>query len=228
MTPRAPLVRTHIRVLCRVLVALTLVVLAGCSTVSGGSVQAASLYWHRHPKVVVTPASVASLAYYQLQVNAPGGQAVLILGSVSGDRLGWYAKGHQAIFMEHGLVVKTLGLPENLDRLALPVGNPFAVGLQRVSYPVSYTRTMDWSPGYRYGVTVRATLTQAIMENVDILGVTHALRRIDERLLGEGLDRENRYWVDPVDGFIWKSVQYIDASQRLEIIQLRPYRTRSA
>ena len=220
--------RTSIRVSCRVLGALMLLLVAGCSTVSEGSLQAGSLYLHRHSKVAVTPASVAALAYYQLQVNAPGGQAVLILGSVSGSRLGWYAKGHQAVFMEHGLVVKTLGLSDNLDRLALPGDNPFAVGLQRVSYPMSYTRTMDWSPGYRYGVTVRATLTEASMENVEILGVTHSLRRIDERLLGDGFDRENRYWVDPVDGFIWKSVQYIDASQRLEIIQLRPYRTGSA
>jgi len=204
---------------------LALALLAGCSSVSRGSLESVRLAV-RGETVHPTAASVAATPYFQLQVNAPGGEAILILASVKQGQLGWYGGGHDIVFTRDGLVVKTVGLAQNLDDSAFPSGNPFQAGLQRLDGPVDYTRRMDFSPGYRYGVVMQAHLEPRALEDIEILGTVHRLRRIDEELSapGMGMHMTNHYWIDPDDGFIWKSKQYVAPGFPLELIQLQPYR----
>jgi hypothetical protein len=206
-------------------IALAALALAGCSSVSRGSLETVRLAIHSE-KVAPTAASVAATPYFQLQVNAPGGEAILILARVEHGRLGWYGSGHDIVYTRDGLVVRTVGLPQNLDDSAFPAENPFAKGLQGIHAPRDYTRRMDWSPGYRYGVLLNAHLEPKDLEDVDILGTVHRLRRVDEQLsaAGLGIHLTNRYWVDPLDGFIWKSRQYVTPDVALELIQLQPDR----
>lgn len=168
---------------------------------------------------------MAATPYFQLQVNAPGGEAILILARAEHGQLGWYGSGHDIVYTRDGLVVKTVGLPQNLDGSAFPAENPFRKGLQHLRTPLEYTRRMDWSPGYRYGVIVNARLEPKGLEDVDILGTVRSLRRVDEALSapGLGIHMTNRYWIDPADGFIWKSRQYVAPGVPLELIQLQPY-----
>ncbi|BDU21515.1 YjbF family lipoprotein [Dyella sp. GSA-30] len=205
---------------------MAIVLSGGCTTVSMGSVDALKQAVDRRADVHPTAASVAAQPYFQLQVSSHDGEAVMVLASVQGARLGWYGANGQAVFLSHGLLVKTLGLTQNLDAVLLPQVDPFAAGLQHLQQPISYTRVMDWSPGYRYGVQAQARLSPKAMENVEILGTVHHLRRIDERVRSAeaGFDVVNHYWVDPADGFIWKSRQYAAPGLSLELIQLRPYR----
>ena len=75
-------------------------------------------------------------------------------------------------------------------------------------------------------IAATAQLEPKGVENVEILGQVRQLRRYDEHVRAERahFDVTNRYWVDPVDGFIWKSRQHVAPGQTLELIQLRPYR----
>ncbi|MGF6712758.1 hypothetical protein QFZ41_003722 [Luteibacter sp. W1I16] len=205
--------------------ALALAVAGGCSSVSRGSLEAVRLAMHGE-KVEPTAASVAATPYFQLQVNAPEGEAILVLAKAEHGKLGWYGTGNDIVFTRDGVVVKTVGLPANLDDSAFPSVDPFKAGLQRLSGPLDYTRRMDWSPGYRYGVVVQAHIEPKALEDVEILGTVRHLRRFDEQLSVPGLGTRmtNRYWVDPTDGFIWKSRQYIAPGVPLELIQLQPYR----
>lgn len=214
-----------LRVLCTSGFALATLLLAACSTVSRGSLESLRLAVQRqtvHP----TPESVAAAPYYQLQVNAPGGEAILILAHVAHGDLGWYGNDHDAVTTHDGVVVRTAGLPSDLDGSAFNAGNPFQAGLQHLTAPVAYTRRMDWSPGYRYGVVMQGSLTPGRLEDVEILGTMHHLQRVDEdlRAPGQGIHLSNRYWVDPSDGFVWKSQQEIAPGYTLELIALRPYR----
>lgn len=205
--------------------ALVLAALTACSSVSRGSLESLRLAMRRetvHP----TAASVAATPYFQLQANGPDGEAILILTHVANGELGWYGAGRDAVFTRDGLVVKTVGLPQDLESTAFPGDDPFHDGLQHLTAPVTYTRRVDWSPGYRYGIELRATLEPKSIEEVDILGTVHRLRRVDEHVTvpSLGASMTNRYWVDPADGFIWKSRQYVAPGLPLELIQLQPYR----
>ncbi|MGE7136672.1 YjbF family lipoprotein [Luteibacter sp. NPDC031894] len=203
--------------------------LAACSSVSRGSLEAVRLAMRRE-SVHPTAASVAETPYFQLQANGPDGEAILVLARVENGVLGWYGTGHDIVFTRDGVVVKTVGLPQNLDGSAIQGTDPFRDGLQHLTGPLEYARRVDWSPGYRYGVVLKARLEPKALEDVEILGTVHHLRRIDEHVSAPalGLSLTNRYWIDPSDGFIWKSRQYVAPGLPLELIQLQPYREASS
>jgi hypothetical protein len=186
----------------------------------------ARLAFH-HPRLPEpTVASVEAKPFYQLEAISPDGQAILNMAGEEGDLQGWYGPAGQAIFLEHGLVVRTIGLKQNLDDTHWPSENPFAAGLQTLPSNFNGVRVVDWSPGYRYGVPEDVHLMAAGMEDVNILGSIHHLQRIDETVSAPiaGFVARNHYWVDPADGFIWKSHQVVVPGLTLDLIQLRPYR----
>lgn len=208
--------------------AALLALIAGCGTSSfHTATDLVKLVRKSRTHVDPTPASVAAKPYFQLQATSPEGRAVLILGGTEGNLQGWYGQGGQAVFIEHGEVVRTIGLRQNLDDTQWLSINPFVAGLQALTIPMDGIRVMDWSPGYRYGVTLHVRMTVAGMEDVTILGTVHRLRRVDERVDSPAADfaAENHYWVDPADGFIWKSHQVVAPGLSLDLIQLHPYRS---
>lgn len=212
---------------CRLLFVwpLLLTGLHGCSELSRSSVSAMKLAMRGQPQVQPTAADVAAKPYYQLQATGPDGSAVLILGNLDGQRQAWYGNHGVVVFIKHGRVVQTTGLRQNLDGLQLPADDPFARGLHTLSAPVTYRVGKDWSPGYRYGVPVDATLTPAGHEQISILDTIHDVLRVDEQLSAPALHYHatNHYWVDPRDGFIWKSEQQVAPGLALQLVQLRPY-----
>ncbi|MEY2149722.1 YjbF family lipoprotein [Rhodanobacter sp. 115] len=219
------------KMLYRGLTSLLLVtVLAGCTAVSSSSVDAVKLVVQQHRDHSPTAAEVAARPYYQMQASTREGHAVLILGNVDGAREDWYGSHGVVVFLKHGQVVQTAGLSQNLDGLHQSPDNPFARGLQHLNGPLDYVRHEDWSPGYRYDVVVQARLVPAGTEQLTILGQTHTVLRVDEHLSAPAAHYRatNRYWVDPVDGFIWKSVQQVAPGMAITLVQLRPYRGKAS
>lgn len=200
--------------------------LHGCSDLSRSSISTIRLAMHGKPEINPSAAEVAAKPYYQMLATSPEGSAVLILGNLDGRRQAWYGNHGVVVFIEHGRVVQTTGLIQNLDGLQLPADDPFAGGLQKLTAPVTYLAGMDWSPGYRYGVPVETTLTPAGHEQIRILDTTHDVLRVDEQLDAPAMHYRatNHYWVDPRDGFVWKSEQQVAPGLTLQLVQLRPYR----
>ena len=206
--------------------AMLAILLGGCSSIYGENLNAVRTALHGQPKVVPTAESVAARPYFQLLGTSPDGTGILILGGVEGDLRAWYGHSGEAVFMDNGLVVRTFGLRQNLDDTHWPSGNPFARGLQTLGSGFEGERIVDWSPGYRYGIAEHVHIVPAGMEDVDILGTVHHLQRIDEHVSVPEVRfvAENHYWVDPADGFVWKSHQVIAPGMPLDFVELRPYR----
>jgi hypothetical protein len=200
--------------------------LFGCTDLSRSSADAVKLVVHPHSDAPPDAATVAAKPYYQLEAIGPQGSAVLILGNIDGNRQAWYGAHQVVVFLEHGRVVKTAGLSQNLDGMQLPANDPFVRGLQNLVAPLDYSRSEDWSPGYRYGVHVDAKLIPARREQLTILGTTHPVLRVDEQISAPAAHYRatNHYWVDPQDGFVWKSEQQVAPGLKLTLVQLRPYR----
>lgn len=200
--------------------------LAGCSSAYRENFDVVRQALHRSPKIAPTAADVAARPAFQMLVQAPGAQAVMVLGGVEGGQLDWYDGKGGGLFVRDGQVVRTIGLAQNLDDSRWISGNPFAQGLHRLQGHFTGSRVVDWSPGYRYGVRLDVRMTPAAMEDVSILGKVHHLRRIDEQISAPqaGFAASNHYWVDPADGLIWKSRQTVAPGIELQTLLLRPYR----
>jgi hypothetical protein len=197
-------------------------VLSGCGVVGRTSVKTLQLAMQGKPDVQPKPDDVAANRYPQIKVTGPRGGAVLVLGNLDGDRQAWYSNDRSIVFLEDGVLVGTHGGTPELQDMRIEGENPFH-GLHQIQGPVTIQRQYDVMPGYRFGMTVRGTLERLGTENIEILGSTRPLLHVRERLKGQGWKRDNHYWVDPANGFIWKSVQAIGPDASLEIIQLKPY-----
>lgn len=202
-----------------------LAALTGCTTLSrsiGGTV---GLYAHQHHTRMPSAAAVAAIPYPQMYVRTPRGQGVFVLGNLDGQREAWYGREGVVLFLRHGEVVMTTGLPDDLAGLQQPAGNPFARGLQNLSAPASYTRSEDFSPGYRYGVPVTVRLLPRGETTLSILGQVHRVVEIEQDLDAPAAHwhARNRYWVDAHSGQVWKSVQQVAPGETLTLVLLKPY-----
>lgn len=201
--------------------------LAGCTSVSRSTVDTMELVWQGTPKLSPTAEQVQAKPYFQMRAITAHGDAILILGNVVGARQYWYGSGGVALVLEDGRVVQTIGLAQNLDGSRIDHANdPFVHGLQTLTAGTSYDRVDDWSPGYRYGIAVHATLKPAGETSIDILGTAHRVLLVNEEVSAKaaGYRVSNRYWVDPSDGFVWMSEQEVMPGMTIKLVQLRPYR----
>jgi hypothetical protein len=200
--------------------------LGGCSDWAQGVGETARRVMHPSP-ALPSPDEVLARPYFQMQVDQGRHSAVLVLGNVDGDREAWYSGDGVILFLRHGLLVKSWGMPAtNFDGTALPADSPFLAGLERLTGPVTTTRQVDLSPGYRYGVKLVSRLSPGPLETVQVLGTPHRLRRVDEHVSAQAMDwqADNQYWVDPSDGLVWKTRQTLPGGATLTLTMLRPYR----
>ena len=206
-----------------VIAALTLsLLLTGCGAVAQASLKSVGIAMRGKPDIAMDADSIAASRFAQIKVTGAEGGAILVLGNIDGQHQAWYSSDQNIVFLQHGLVVATHGGPVELRGMSIHGKNPFA-DLRGVAPGTTVKRRYDVMPGYRYGMTVSGTLQPLGHERLSILGKTRTLLHVQESLQGSDWSAANHYWVDPGNGFIWKSVQAIAPDTSLEIIQLKPF-----
>ena len=196
--------------------------ISGCSAIGQSSIKAVRLAIEGAPDVQATADVVAANRFPQSKVTGPSGGAILVLGNLDDGRQAWYSSERSIVFLRDGVIVATHGGSPELRQMAIIGANPFH-DLRHLRLGTLVERRYDVMPGHRYGMRVTGTLQMQGRELVQILGRTRELLHVREQLRGDGWKRDNHYWVDPANGFIWKSVQAIAPDTSLEIIQLKPY-----
>ncbi|MFM2044889.1 MAG: hypothetical protein RLY86_3465 [Pseudomonadota bacterium] len=182
--------------------------LGGCGLVSTNSP-----FWATVASVVpqdqvapVTRAQASALPYASVLAwfdEAP--KAFLVLGEIlEGRGLAWYSSNRQIIVTNGPFIVKTAGMPTDVNRVQfdrpLPQGaEVFATGIDRRA-DIPQKRLFDWY--------WRSRFTPVGRESVTILDLTFDLAVFDERIEPIGTPGwTNRYWIDAASGFCWKSRQ---------------------
>ncbi|MCW2064728.1 UNVERIFIED_ORG: hypothetical protein M2420_000047 [Stenotrophomonas maltophilia] len=201
---------------------LALVAATSCGVVGKTSVKSVQIALQGKPDVEPTAAQVAANRYPQIKVVGPAGGAVLVLGNIDSGRQAWYSSERSIVFLRDGIVVGTHRSTPELQDMTIEGESPFHV-LHRIADGTTVQRRYDAMPGYRYGMNVTGTLATLGREKVRILESDRDLLHVLERLSGNGWKRDNHYWVDPANGFIWKSIQAIAPDTSLEVVQLKPY-----
>ena len=176
----------------------------------------------------VTAVQVADVRYPQLKLTTPSGSGVLALVRERDDLQFWVASGKQVLLMRDGLAVRSigLGLGGDLDGTRLADVSPFKLGLHNVPDGYTSQRWIDLYQGQEVGVTLNSRFSRKSVETLEILNKEYAVLRVDEQIDAPaiGLRATNRYWVDPVDGFIVQSEQQLTSQLRVKIVQLTPDR----
>jgi hypothetical protein len=172
----------------------------------------------------LTRQQVDATPYYQITIAAPTGEAVMALVRLQ-DGVGfWMASTRQILMLEDGLAIRSVGFNDNLDGTRFDGVSPFKTGLHRIHDGLQTRRQVDFNDGYRMGVSVTSRFNRKGLETVHILDRDVELLRVDEEIAMDGLGftAQNRYWVDPTDGFIMASEQHLTPELPLRIVQVRP------
>lgn len=217
---------SSLRVCILLVVTVATCAMTGCSTLSTATADSFGLLFGNDRNAITpTAAEVAARPYYQLEFDAGDRSALLILGNIDHGRQAWYDANNLIVFLRHGVLVKIRGMQPGIIATRLPANSPFVSGLEKIDGPTTATRRLDL-PDYRYGVKATSTLVPDGLHEVTILGQAHRVLLVEERIQAPAIDfaATNRYWVDPADGFIWKSRQTIPGGATVTLTQLRPYR----
>ncbi|MDF3865247.1 YjbF family lipoprotein [Pseudomonas denitrificans (nom. rej.)] len=200
--------------------------LSACNPLMQGSLNTLGASLHRPSNLEVTQAQVDSLPYYQIQITTEYGSAVMALVRVQGKLQYWRANANQLLLLENGVIVRTLGFPNDLLGTRLASDAPFPRGLQHVADGQPSQRWIDLASNMQFDISLSGTFHPAGIETVRILERDHALLRIDESLKSPiaGMSSTNHYWVDPQDGFVMQSRQQVTPNLSVTLTQLRPLR----
>lgn len=197
-------------------------VLTGCGAVAQASLKSVGIAMRAKPDVAIDADAIANSRFAQIKVASKDASAILVLGNIDGQRQAWYSSDQNIVFLQQGLVVATHGGTPELRGMSILGKNPF-VDLRDVVPGATVQRRYDVMPGYHYGMLATGTLNPVGHETLSILGKQHSLLHVKETLQGTEWSATNHYWVDPGNGFVWKSVQAIGPDASLEITQLKPF-----
>ena len=189
--------------------------LSGCVTspIVGNAYEVAKSGIFGFPDIGLQRKTVASLPYASMLARiGKGPQALLLLARTQGEEQHWVSGLDRSVLtLQGGRVVKTFGFPENLKNTRADEIDPVDRLLHKLTAPVRHTRYIDLDVGAHYGLVVDSVFESLGPQKVKIVELDFDTILVRERNSARTLnwEFENLYWVDPADGFVWKSRQTI-------------------
>jgi hypothetical protein len=179
--------------------------------------------WHDYFKMVqagfkgqqITLDQAAAVPYASLGYRLNGsGQAMLVLATdTNGDQL-WTAASHVVLLTRGGRIVRTVGLPH--DRTAMTGQGTSSLPPLANALKAAYrgNRLVDMPDIGAYAISVNCLTAQHGRQMIKILGTAMATVRVDETCQSANprWSFTDNYWLDPDNGFVWRSVQNLHPS----------------
>ena len=179
-----------------------------------------------HPDVEITRQLVDRIPYASISAKVGRGpRSLLILGRRERRDLHWLSADRATVVTRHGRVVATAGFPENIRATHSSGEDPLGGSPHRLARAVGFSRTVDIDKGNRYGLPIESTLTPLGAARIEIVDLELETVLVEEANSARAVNWSfrNYYWIDRLDGFVWKSVQHIARSfPPIEIEVLKP------
>jgi len=195
---------------------LLCLLLQACTQTQKGLEQTLMLAVEGPSDVTVTDQQVASLPYASQYVRINDGPRIfVVLGYNEQGQQKWITQDKAMLVMQHGRLVKTLGLGSNLDAVSNLQADPLAQPL-RLQDGARWTRVVQWrEQGKVRAATAVSTFTRGSDTVLDIAGERIACRVWHETVSMPGPDVtwQNTFWIDNRDGTLWQAQQMLAADQ---------------
>lgn len=207
---------------------LCLTLLTGCSQKFQDVNDTAKLALFGDDDTQLTAQAINQLPYASMYVRiGDGPQAFMVLAfaeqeiivsaqNTANDStaplLKWLSADRGLIVTQAGRITKTTSLAQgNLVATTSATMDPLALGLHQASTPKTWTRTLDWQPGYHFGYTVSSTFSngseQVIVINEQPIKSLYFTEEVNVPSLGQGY--QNEFWLSPKTGAVIKSRQQL-------------------
>ncbi|ABM24325.1 MULTISPECIES: YjbF family lipoprotein [Shewanella] len=175
-----------------------------------------------YAKIGDTPQAFVVLAFAEPKVTLSN-----VRPEPDSTELKWLSADNGMLVTINGRLIKTHNLLEgNLAAVESHEPDPIVLGLHLDNTPKTWTRTLDWQPGYHYGYKVTSQFKLIADENVLINDTPTQLLHYSETVSVEGLNiqYQNDFWLKPDNGHVVKSRQKIAPNLPfIDIILLKPF-----
>ena len=165
--------------------------------------------------VEIDRATIAKIPYATIRARFGDGlTSLLLLRAYDGPELDWVASDNTLLVTSSGRLVKTVGFPEDLRRVAFEGADPLASAPQALTGPARYGMKYDLMTTALNVVHVESELEPVGPETITIADIDFKTMRLRERCRAAFVKWtfENEYWVDAYDGFVWRSRQHFARS----------------
>lgn len=145
-----------------------------------------------------------------------GPRGLLILWRTENNAQLWLSVDNVIIITKNGRVVKTAGLPEQMVNTYHTNYDPVELGMHKTENLNNYVREVDFKETNGSPKTLKILSEFEIIgpKVINIVEIDFNTILIKETCNVQNINWkfENYYWVDPIDGIIWKSIQHIARS----------------
>ena len=182
----------------------------GCSAIPvvNSALEVAKLGIVGQPDLPLKREAISKLPYASMTARVgKSQQALFILGFSRGADQHWVTASGQSLVLRGGRLVKTAGLGDDLLFTRALGGDPVDGQLHREGVPPKFSRIVD--AGDSHGLIVDSEFKIIGGEKIMIVEIELRTVLVRERNVARtnNWDFDNYYWIDPGDGFVWKSEQ---------------------
>ena len=154
-----------------------------------------------------------------------GSTGLVILESVENKRYTWVSADKIYVVVKDGRIVRSLGLFNNLTSYKSPK-QTFKQLIEENNPVLDYFTYYSYDQPLLLNLKAQVHISNRGLQSVSIFGVKRNLYLIEEDISNGyiGWKVKNKFWVDPKDFFVWKSVQHISPKlpEFLFIVTKRP------
>ncbi|TNV16412.1 YjbF family lipoprotein [Buttiauxella sp. B2] len=193
----------------RLAILLVCLLLQACSDTTKGL---GSSLWHSvagDDGIQLTNDDIQNMRYASQYMRINNGpQIFVVLAYDENGQQKWVTQDRAMIVTEHGRIVKTMGLGDNIEQVTNLANDPLAKVSQIID-GVSWTRQIAWTEHQQVRMTTaHSTFAWDGNDTLKIAGSTTPVRVLEEEVTASGKTWHNRFWIDS-EGQVRQSKQYI-------------------
>lgn len=193
---------------------LLCLLLQACTSTQKGLTDGIALAFLGPDDITVTNEQISRLPYASMYLRVDGGQQIfVVLGFDENGQQKWITSDKAMVVTQHGRVVKTLGLSDNLSQVSNLQQDPLRDAL-RLTEGASWTRTLSWTENgqLRAGQAVSrfTRLPDQVLQLAGKPVATHVWQE-DVEMDSNGKAWRNTFWIDIRTGQVRQSAQMLGA-----------------
>ena len=209
---------------------LIILLLTSCASLSGEKLAPSFTYAYDavknalfgYPDLNITREIVENIPYASALLKiGKGTQGLVILATVENNNYAWVSKDNVYIVTKDGRIVRSLNLLNNLTKIT-SINQSFEDLITKPNPVTEYYSYYSFEKPLLLNLKVNVSITNKGVQEIEILGKRMKLILIEENITSEliGWKEKNKFWVDPNDYFVWKSIQNISPKLPTFIVEV--------
>ena len=198
---------------------LILVLLPSCASLNSEQVAPSWSYAYKavknavfgYPDLNITREVIKNIPYASALLKVgKGSEGLVILESIQNNNYLWVSRDNEYILIKDGRIQRSIGLFNNLTNIT-SIDQTFEDLLTQSNPVTEYSSYYSFEKPTLFDLKVSVSIENKGIQEIEILGEKRNLILIEETISSEliGWKEKNKFWVDPEDYFVWKSIQNI-------------------